>query len=175
MKVQERFTADNFVNLLNFNIGKTHKENLLDGLASNDPEPVRYASSGPTKSSTPIPTVANGDDVTANPAIVSANGESGAGKTVNTESGTGKTVNGGSGGQDASILNTMKLSTGPPYNPFKWKLAPRDPKLQLSPENYIKNQTIVADVKKFMDAGDHTMFRYTNFRNVINPINKKKF
>ena len=154
-------------------------ETLLDGLNTEDPNPVRYASSGPRNSSTPVPeaVVDPGQPSTSSATVTAAaatTDESGAGETVNTvgtaattdESGAGETVNTVGGGVvDVPILQLAK--NGPPYDPSKWELRDHDVPLELSPTQFIPNHTLLRDVKKSMDAGDYNMYRYTNMRNII--------
>ena len=118
-------------------------------------------------------------------------GESGAGKTVNIstattdggekvdlstgESGADKTVNqtanvgAGAGNADDSndaILARVKGCSGPPFNPFKWKLVDKPPPIKLEPATFHPNPKLLGHVnrKKSMDSGDFNMFRYTNMR-----------
>ena len=136
-------------------------ETLLDGLNTEDPNPVRYASSGPRNSSTPVPeaVVDPGQPSTSSATVTAAaatTDESGAGETVNTV---------GGGVVDVPILQLAK--NGPPYDPSKWELRDHDVPLELSPTQFIPNHTLLRDVKKSMDAGDYNMYRYTNMRNII--------
>ena len=145
-------------------------------------DPVRYSSSGPDRTSTPIaadePVIAEAD---VDKAVNSEVGESDAGKTVNPsssdgdsgkkitvstgDSGVGKTVN-----TSDNLLDRVKGCNGPPFNPFKWILVNKPPPFKLEPAKFYPNPKLLGHVdrKKFMDGGDFNMFRHTNMREGIN-------
>lgn len=143
-----------------------------------NPQPVRYAASGPDRTSTPIVQSesipdesgagksvnpvsggASGTVLNVPTAVPSADDESGVGKTVNTaESGAGKTVN--SAESDAGktvnsfqaglgdILARVKGANGPPFNPFKWCLANTPPPVKLDPATFIPNPDLMRHVDR---------------------------
>ena len=153
----------------------------MSAFRSINPEPVRYASSGPDRTSTPIvresqsvgesgagKTVNISTATVGGDKIVLPTGESDAGKTVkptaNTESGDGAVND----PKDA-ILARVKGCSGPPFNPFKWKLVDMPPPIKLEPATFHPNPKLLGHInrKKSMDSGDFNMFRYTNMRNGI--------
>ena len=157
-----------------------------------NPNPVRYAASGPDRTSTPIvqsepisgesvagKTVNTKADAESGKVVVVstavptevgiAAGESGASKTVNTNGPATVNVESGAGkteSQADSILARVKGAEGPPFNPFKWCLADTPPPVKLEPAAFVPNPELMrhVDRKKYMDSGDFNMYRYTNMR-----------